>query len=355
MVDPTTNSSGPVDTSQPNWQLYNVVDEFSIVYLSFLALGTIAANGFTLYAIYKDPLKCFRTPLTIFITAIIVSDFLTGLIVEPVLAAWKAIDFRHIGLLRSIQVVSMITINTSFFIILALAVAQLMALAIPIVYDQWLTNRSAKIIVACIWTYSCLFSVLPEIFNMSLSTFYKIDLILNITLVTIALIVVYLITYVVFKRSVTQLGENIEHPQPANNQQPNEKVEKDFLKGTFILTMVLIITVWPFMITLYIWIFNPYVNMAAVVDEYIALIICEDVLYLKFLWDPLIFILRVAKYRKAVVLVFSGVIQRCGCVQGGAGVAVYNRHANEETRIDDVQEVTVVEEDDRDKTINENV
>ncbi|XP_031556990.1 cannabinoid receptor type 1B-like [Actinia tenebrosa] len=345
MANPTTNATEPA----PNWQLYGTVETFTVVFLSFLALGTTTANGFTLYTIYKDPLKCFRTPLTIFIAGILVSDFLTGLIVEPVLAILYSINYIHIHLLRTIQVVAMITINTSFFIILALAIAQFMALKYPIVYERWFTNRSSILIIACVWAYSCTFSLLPEIFSMSMWAFYTVDLILNTTLVTIALVVIYVFTYIVFKRKNRELGENNEQPnQRPASQRAKEQIENDFLKGTFLLTVVLIVTVWPFMIALYIWIFNPYLTMAKLVEEYTALIICENLLYLKFLWDPLIFIMRVSKYRKAVVMEFTGIVQRCGCgcIPGGAGVVVYNRYVNEETtRADaDGQEETVVEE-----------
>lgn len=351
MAGPTTNT-----TEAPNWHMYGAVETFSVVFLSFLALGTTVTNGFTLYAIYKDPLKCFRTPLTIFISGILVSDFLTGLIVEPVLAILYSMNYIHIHLLRTIQIVGMITINTSFFIILALAIAQFMALKVPMVYESWFTNRSSMVIIACIWAYSCTFSILPEIFSMSLWAFYTIDLILNTTLVTIALVIIYILTYIVFRKTNRELGENnAENGQRPADQRPadqraKEQVENDFLKGTFLLTVILIVTVWPFMITLYVWIFNPYVNMAKLVEEYSALIICENLLYLKFLWDPLIFIVRVSKYRKAVVMTLTDVLQSCGCgcgcVTGGAGVVVYNRYVNEETRGDDGQEDTVVGQED---------
>ena len=348
MTNPTTNTTEPA----PNWHLYGAVETFSVIFLSFLALGTTTANGFTLFAIYKDPLKCFRTPLTIFITGILVSDFLTGLIVEPVLAALYSINYIHIHLLRTIQVVAMITINTSFFIILALAIAQFMALKVPIVYERWFTNRSSIVIIACIWAYSCTFALLPEIFHLSLWAFYTIDLILNTTLVTIALIIIYILTYMVFKQKAREFaGNNAEH-QPPVTQQANERVENDFLKGTFLLTVILILTVWPFMITLYIWIFNPYINMAKLVEESIALILCENILYLKFLWDPLIFILRVVKYRRAVVMVFTDVVHACGfrCLPGGAGAVAYNRYVNEETRVEaEGQTDTVIEDEERQK------
>ena len=55
----------------------------SAICLMILSPVTIISNVLLLLTIYKDPLKCFRTPATYFIVALAVVDFTTGLCFEP--------------------------------------------------------------------------------------------------------------------------------------------------------------------------------------------------------------------------------------------------------------------------------
>ena len=48
-----------------------------------LVVVTTVSNGFLLYVLYKDPLKRFTKPVTTFITAIAIMDFLTGALCDP--------------------------------------------------------------------------------------------------------------------------------------------------------------------------------------------------------------------------------------------------------------------------------
>ena len=48
-----------------------------------LGFVTTVSNGFLLYVLYKDPLKRFTKPVTTFITAFAIMDFLTGVLCDP--------------------------------------------------------------------------------------------------------------------------------------------------------------------------------------------------------------------------------------------------------------------------------
>ena len=50
---------------------------------SILSPITVVSNGLLLVAIYKDPFKCFRTPVTFFNVSLAIVDLLAGTIVEP--------------------------------------------------------------------------------------------------------------------------------------------------------------------------------------------------------------------------------------------------------------------------------
>lgn len=352
---PSSNGSFNSQNRALNWGMVYTSEIFTVVFLSILGLLTTLFNGFTLFAIYKDPMRCFRTPLTTFITGIIFFDFLTGIIVEPAIACIYAIGYIHHGIsrqsyrsmVRLAQIFALTTMNSSFLIFLALAIAQLLALRWPRVYERYITNNNARIAISLIWCYSALFALLPELVHISLRVFYAVDLVLHTTIVTILLIIVYAVTYYVFKSKISPMLANAEQEPRRQPQQGAQagggtplKVEREFLKGTFLLTLVLLVTVFPFTIALYIWIFKPYKDFAEYIQRYVAVIACENVLFLKFLWDPAILILRIPTYRKSVVMVCSGLVG-----SNAGGVVAYNRHADEEARAEDLKETTIVEED----------
>lgn len=339
-----TYTSEPVDLTM----MYSA-ETFTIIFLYLLGLLTTAFNAFTLYAIYKDPLSCFRTPLTTFITGIIISDLLTGMIVEPAVASVYAISRlnnnltyqTYLNIVRTAQIFALITMNTSFLTFLALAIAQLLAVGWTGVYERYVTTKTAKIAIGVIWLYSVFFSLIPEIGKVSLRSFYALDLILNTTIVTVLLIITYIVTYIVFKKKVSQVLESEQAPEQDNHRgrRGMPKVERDFLIGTFLLTCILIITVLPFTIALYFWIFEKKRSFATVVKRYVAVIICENILFLKFLWDPAILILRIPTYRKSVVMIFSGTLGN-----NPGGIVAYNRHADEQRADNFIPETTVMEE-----------
>ena len=278
---------------------------FSIIYLSILSVATTLLNGFTLFVIFKDPLKCFRTPLTIFITGIIASDFIIGLVGEPILAVSRASDSVDT------RVVISTSVDASFLIMLALAVAQLQAVRKPEVYQRWFTNCSARVIIVCIWIYALVFALIPVLIDVEVSI-YALNIFLNVLVIAIFLIVISVITYKLFKKSLVL---NDEQTAERGMQQNQAMIEKEFLKGTLILVVLLIIAVLPLLI-------NAILRIAELLvdDHHSSLrifgIIYMDFLFLKFLLDPLVFIFRVPKYRRAVRLVCGA---KCGCVEDERG------------------------------------
>jgi len=338
------------------FNLYKKATVTSCVFLSFLAFSTVIINGITLYAIYKDPLKCFRNPFSVFITGILVSDFLTGLIVEPVFVAsyalWMTdIDIRDLmKVIRTSQILSAVTINTSFLTVLALAVAQLISLRCPSSYNRVVKTSYAKLGIIAIWIYAILFAVIPEMSSISLEVYFTVDLTLHTALITVSLVIIYIVIYFVFVRAMRRRQEVSEHgreteenPQThtsdehaevniANQNQSNEKLEKDFLVTSIILIVILMVTIWPFTITLYIWLFRPYNDIDTFFKDYIALIFFDDIMFLKFFFDPLVFVWRMPKYRQAITMVTARVRVR-SLLRGGSNLpsAEYHRQTNEDS------------------------
>ena len=331
----------------------SIIIQASFVALCVLAVATVISNGVLLFTFYKDPLKCLRTPSAIFIAGLTSANFLTGLIVEPASVAFYMWDDVN-KFLRFIFACAFITTNASFLIMLALAVIQYLLIKCPHVYQKVVSPKSALVGVIVIWIYSIIFALLPEMFTVDSFAYILTDLTLHKTLLTIALVVLYIAIYYQFRKLAERhqnadMGENAEREgpsvEPSEPEQQTRQAEKDFAHGTFILTVILIITVWPFYITLAIVIFNFTWR------AYITLMIAELFLLWKFALDPFVFAWRLRKFRKSLVLAMQ---TTCWCPKPSLLGATYVRQDDaapspEPEDDDEDVEVTVVDNRDQDQ------
>lgn len=323
-----------------------------MIFLALLAVATAISNGLFLWTFYKDPLKCLRTPSAIVIAGLTTANFLTGLIVEPafvVLYIWQLVantedlDF----FIRFALAFSFVTMNASFLLMLALAIIQYLLIKYPRVYQTTVSPKSALVGVIIIWIYAIFFAVLPEMFDVDVFAYFWADMILHVTLLTVVLVILYIAIYYEFRKLAERhrnadLGENTERGgtsvEPSDSEQQRRQAEKDFVYGTFILTVILIITVWPFCISLFIMM--SHFSIAA----YIAVLVTQLFLLWKFALDPFVFAWRLRKFRKSLVLAVRGT---CCFPKPSLPGATYVRHggpASPQSEGDDEDiDVTVVD------------
>lgn len=351
------NSTNATNTTiyDGEWEVFNRVEAFIIVALSVLAVVTVVSNGVFLWTFYKDPLKCLRTPSAIVIAGLTSANFLTGLIVEPVFVAfylWQyTADEEEWGVfLRFAQAFSFVTMNTSFLLMLALAIIQYLLIKYPRVYQKTVSRKSAVCGVIAIWIYAIFFALLPEMFHVDGLSYFLADMILHVTMLTIVLVILYLAIYFEFRKLAQRhrnadLGQNTEGEgsvvEPSESEQQRRQAEKDFVYGTFILTLILIITVWPFCISLYVMI------CCFSIEAYIAVVVTQLFLLWKFAMDPFVFAWRLRKFRKSLVLAIQG---SCLCPKTSTLGAMYVREeaaASPRLEVDDEDvDVTFVDNTD---------
>ncbi|XP_020907749.1 beta-3 adrenergic receptor-like [Exaiptasia diaphana] len=171
ITTPMTNTTEASFEDAANFHLYTGVTIFSTVFLFVITAPTLVFNGMTLFAIHKDPLKCFRNPLAMFMTGVLVADFISGLIVYPFFGAVYAHDLR-VGINDSTYKVYHVagevltaTVTISFLTLLGLAISQLIAVNSPMRYDRWVTVRGVKTGLICIWIYAAAFISVPRFFR----------------------------------------------------------------------------------------------------------------------------------------------------------------------------------------------
>ena len=106
------------------------VDITSGIFLAAVSVLTVSGNGLLLLAIWRDPFRTFRTPVTFFIIGLAAADFLTGLAVCPIYAlhlialysAMKSGDSALLqGTTKATKIshhISLATMNSSYIILL---------------------------------------------------------------------------------------------------------------------------------------------------------------------------------------------------------------------------------------------
>lgn len=346
----STNATN--STTDGDFEAFNISEELVFLIIAALAVATVISNGLFLWTFYKDPLKCLRTPSAIVIAGLTSANFLTGLIVEPAFVAlylWQFLsDTEDVEFfVRFAQAFSFITMNTSFLLMLALAIIQYLLIKYPRVYQTTVSPKSAFFGVVVIWIYAIFFAVLPEMVDVDEYAYFLTDMILHVTLLTVVLVILYIAIYYEFRKLAERhrnadLGENTEGGgsslEPSDSEQQRRRAEKDFVYGTFILTLILIITVWPFCISLYIMV-NDFS-----IEAYIAVLLTQLFLLWKFALDPFVFAWRLRKFRKSLVLAMQ---RTCCCPKPSLLGATYIREgatASPKSEYDDEDvEVTVVD------------
>ena len=309
-MNSTGNSS---DDILPELRTYRHIELASAIILCILAPITVISNALLLTAIYRDPLRCFRTPMTFFIVGLAAVDLLTGITVEPLFAIYYFADFADFRnkpnatyqLIHRIGgIISTVTITVSFFIVLALSVCQYIAVAYPHQFKEIVTKNRVLgfLTVSCIYITS--FCML-QFTGIDLSTYLKIDLIIHPTLISVILIVVQVILFTSFHRHLqhsTSLHKkaSLNHSVQKRTSYKRRHSERQFTVMTFYLTAILLASASLHIIVLYIYLFRTPKNMIENINIHIAIRISDLMLFIKVALDIFIYAWRLPSYRRAL-------------------------------------------------------
>ena len=282
------------------------------VFLAAVSVLTISGNGLLLLAIWRDPFKTFRTPVTFFIIGLATADFLTGLAVCPTYAlnlialysAMKSGDSALLqGTVKATKIshhISLATMNSSYIILLFFTWSQFTAINFPHKHRVFVTKKRVIGSVILTWVYSTAFALLP-LTKVPENTFWKIDLYFHTTGCLFFLAVAYFCLYKAFRRQVRRLHSLKSNNTLARQQQRRgTRRERQFtVVNLLLLTFVISCTV-PTAVVSYLFLHWDKQNLFRNLKLQIANVIASDVLFLKFALDPLIYAWRLAQYRRAL-------------------------------------------------------
>ena len=307
-----------VSLDQENYSPYLTTLYISAFLLSFLSPITVVSNSLLLVAIYKDPFKSFRTPVTYFIISLAVVDLITGLVVEPFFAAYyfachfyqtlspgKYFDY----LFQTGTFVSLIMLSTSFLLVLALTTTQYIAITFPHKYRRFFTKKRVLVSVSCCFAYFSIFSSL-KFTKIPNDIYFKINLHLHPTVVGVLLTVAHIFLYKSFRKFVQKskairqqsvIRRAIHQPSQIGHDNKSEaKHQKQLTVVALFLSALLLFSLFPHIVTFYVYLYTKHMSYEFLLHISIALRVSDMIMFLKVALDAYIYAWRHPKYRKAV-------------------------------------------------------
>lgn len=301
ILNSTSKSSAEI---LPELRTYGDIKLASAIVLCILSPITAISNALLLTAIYRDPLRCFRTPMTYFIAGLSVADLLTGIFVEPMLVSYYFADFADPSLDYQLVhqiggIISTVTITESFFIVLALSVCQYIAVRYPHQFKVIVSrNRVLTFLAASSVYITCV--CLLQFTGIDQMTYLLVHLILHPTLISAILIVVQVMLFSSFNRYL-QRGDSLRNSSARTKTSFKRRPsERQFTVMTFYLAAILLASSSMHIVFVYIYLFDNLKNRVENTNVLIGLRISDLMLFIKVALDIFIYAWRLPSYRKAL-------------------------------------------------------
>lgn len=297
------------NSSPRTWSTFLTVRFSSGVFLVILALATIIANGALLMSMRRNAMRCLRTPTSYFFVSLGVADLLTGMLVESTLAICHLTEYGTCRAeMHMIQVLPPMVTNASFLIVLLMSVSQYLAISHPHTY-RWLVNKRrvalALVLAVC---YATAFSALKLTGLVSSNTLFTVEVCFHSTFVPFLLVTFYVMVLVALRKHTRRrysvlfrkhnVGLGGSRLSIASVENPYiGLLERHFIRMNMLLIVTLLVCTLPSIVVLHILLNSNSQDLSFEQQTLLAIAqdITDDVLFLKFVLDPLIFAWRVRK------------------------------------------------------------
>lgn len=132
----------------------------------------------------------------------------------------------------------------------------------------------------------------------------KIDIFLHNFLIPYATIACYVLLHCTFKRKMaaSKMLSSESHIQQAPKETQSNRVQRQFVKINCVLIAILVICSQPSAI---LWLIREFwLSAEETVQLSIVHLFIDNILYLKFMFDPFVYAWRLPKYREALWVIF---------------------------------------------------
>ena len=287
-------------------QHYLMIPLPSAILFTCLAPLTVLGNGFLLLTFCRNASTLLRTPSNFFVFNMTLANFLTGCVLEPLLAyRYYCLYLRNVLLLsfrKALSVFSIVTMNVSVFSVCTFSWDSFFALYRPIKHRRLVTMRRARVLIASMWIYqiglaSLLFTKIP------LYWILRIDLHVNSTLLITLLLLSYVCLYKAFKQRERKRRNrsSLSTSRPQMNFRTSKRSNRLERRIRMIIFLFTLVTTIPILPVTVVWYVMEYCTKCQSNQN---LILIEKVLnqlvFIKFVLDPFVYAWRLERYRKAL-------------------------------------------------------
>ncbi|EDO36672.1 predicted protein [Nematostella vectensis] len=260
-----------------------------------LSTGGAINNGLLLLAIFFDPCHNLRTPSSVLVTNLAITDLLNSLIAGYGTFVFDVYKYKHwefnqAALLAIIVSSALATVCGTCCIMLMMA-ERYMAVIHPFFYKVKVKRERVKFVVALTWIYSLAFNLLP-IAGVNRQLYGFILCHLHVTIPALIIGIVYPRLIVIYRKRLV-LGNGI--PVASRHEQTGR--ERKFTSAILAIVICFYLSFLPYYVALNIIYFHP--NRHDVVIQ-VFIEVCFVVLLSSNMINPIVYALRVPKYRKAI-------------------------------------------------------
>lgn len=243
-----------------------------------LMLISIIGNTLVLVAILRTP--WIRSPSTIFLCSLAVSDLLVGLAVQPLYLA--SFLTRNHSTLNASRTMSFIASGASLFTMTAIAVDRFLALHYHMRYAVLMTTSRAIYSFATLWTVAVLLSISGFLNRRVYEYIIVISIAISLFISTICYIKIYSIT----RRHQIQIQLQQRAVERMNIQRSKKRA-----KNTFIYYIVMILCYFPL-----------FINMSLSSElQGLEWILADTLVFLNSSINPFLYCWRFREFRAAVI------------------------------------------------------
>lgn len=187
------------NTTESEPQIFQGAFIATTVFCFVTTFITSFGNFALLYALFKNLKNNPRNPSLLLFINLVVSDFLTGFVVGSISTADAYIDIlgkNNVILDACIFLFGGLLLFVNNLTITAVSFDRLIAVLKPLLYKSIITTRRIKVLIAFIWIFSFLISLLPAVLRVPP---WLLILIYSHSHATIPLVFLSIIYFVIFR------------------------------------------------------------------------------------------------------------------------------------------------------------
>lgn len=226
------------------------------VAFAFLFLFISVSNGFIMVVLYRNPLRCFRKPFSMFLVFITAVDLFIGTVVCSGEAVMRLLCAFGDGQIPQegdvVTILGYFGINSSVLLATAMSVDRLIATVWPHFYRRKISPRNVVLFITVICVFSLIFASL-QFAQVSMDVYRIIDVHLHTTFSLTTTTLAYLaIFFFLRKRGRVVLQQQTMSARNSTLQDihriKNARMERKIAATSFLILLLLIISFLPYFV-----------------------------------------------------------------------------------------------------------